>query len=136
MRHLLPLAALALVGCAADDRSLPYAPVRHVQYSAIGSDPFWMVAIGDDAIVLTLGAEGGRADGGLESYAYPRVLPRSDGDLRTWESGDGTGVITVQARPGPCDGAGGLRYEDHVRVRLSGRELSGCGGRHLPGRRP
>lgn len=135
MRQLLPLAALALAACAADDRSAPYAPVRNVQYSAIGHDPFWMVAIGDDRIVLTLGAEGGRADGGLESYAFPRVLPRGDGELRTWHSGDGAGTLTVQARPGPCDGAGGLRFEDHVRVRLSGRELVGCGGRQIPGRR-
>jgi uncharacterized membrane protein len=135
MRILLPLAALALAGCAAADRSRPYAPVRNVQYSAIGHDPFWMVAIGDDRIVLTLGPEGGRADGALESYAFPRTLPRAEGDVRTWQSGAGTGVIAIEARPGPCDGAGGMRFEDHVRVRLSGRELTGCGGRQLPQRR-
>jgi uncharacterized membrane protein len=134
MRHLLLLAPLALAGCAAADRSQPYAPVRDVQYSAVGHDPFWLVAIGNNHIVLTIGAEGGRADGGLESYAFPRTLPRSEGEHRTWESGDGASAIIVQARPGPCDGSGGLRFADHVRVRLSGRELTGCGGRQLPGR--
>jgi uncharacterized membrane protein len=135
MRHLhLLLASLALAGCAALDRSQPYAPVRDVQYSAIGHDPFWLVAIGDNRIVLTIGAEGGRADGGLESYAFPRTLPRSEGEYRTWESGDGVSAIIIQARPGPCHGSGALRFEDHVRVRLSGRELTGCGGRQLPDR--
>ena len=130
MRPLLLVSLLIFAGCATSNRT-PYAPVENVRYSALGENPFWMVTIGDDQIVLTLGDQGGRADGALESYAYPRTLPRTDGEFRTWESGDGTAVITIQARPGPCMGSAGRRYEDHVRVRLSGRELIGCGGRPL-----
>ena len=46
-----------------------------------------------------------------------------------WQSGEGTQVIAIASRPGPCTGSGGRVYEDEVRVRLSGRELIGCGGR-------
>ncbi len=62
---LLTIAALGS-GCAANPEI--YSPVGTVRYSALGADPFWMVTIGDDRIVLTLGDEGGRADGALESY--------------------------------------------------------------------
>lgn len=100
-----------------------------VDYSAIGHAPFWMVTIGDDRIVLRLGHDGGEWAEEYDDIVFPRTLPRTEGGFRTWEAGDGTAVITIQARPGPCEGARGRRYEDHVRVRLSGRELSGCGGR-------
>jgi uncharacterized membrane protein len=130
MKRLLPLLPLlALAGCAASGK--PFSPVRDVRYSAIGADPFWMVAIGDDAIVLTRTGEGRR----LASIRYPRVLPRTEGEVKTWESAGGTAVIAVQARPGPCTGPRGRRYEDAVRVRLSGVELHGCGGRLIEGRR-
>lgn len=125
------LAALVLAGCASPQASGPYDPVRNVQYSAIGHDPFWMVAIGDDRIVLTLGPAGGRADGALESYAYPRTLPRETNGMRRWESGSERGSLVIEAAPGPCDGAGGLAYEDRVTVILPDRRLSGCGGRPL-----
>jgi uncharacterized membrane protein len=124
--------ALALSACAAGRE--PYAPVRDPVYTALGHDPFWLVTIGDDRMVLTLGPPGGRADGGLDSYAFPRVLPRTDGDVRRWESADGPATLTVEARPGPCEGSAGMRFEHHVRVTLSGRALTGCGGRQLAGR--
>jgi uncharacterized membrane protein len=122
---LLTTAALGS-GCAANPEI--YSPVGTVRYSALGADPFWMVTIGDDRIVLTIGDEGGRADGALDSFAFPRVLPVVNGDFTTWESADGSAVISVQSRPGPCTGSGEQTYRDHVRVRLSGRELQGCGG--------
>ena len=104
-------------------RPEPYAPVQQVHYQAVGAEPFWTLAIGDDRIVLRIGsAEGGGA-------VWPRVLPRIVDGVRTWESGDGVRVIAVQARPGLCQTRTGQAYEDHVRVRLSGRELNGCGGR-------
>jgi len=99
-------------------------------YTAIGAEPFWMVTIGDDRIVLRLaGTEGPRAE------AWPRVLPVRDGDVTRWQSGAGTRVITVEARrsPAPCE-SGRLLYEDEVRVTLSGRMLHGCGGRIARGR--
>ncbi len=125
---LMPLLTLAAACATSTD---VYRPVDNVHYSALGADPFWMVTIGDDRIVLTLGHEGGRADGALESFAFPRSLPRITDEVRTWESGDGSGSIIVEARRGPCTGSGGRQYEDEVRVRLADRRLSGCGGRLL-----
>ena len=124
----LLLALLLLAGCQTPPA--PYSPVSEVAYAAIGANPLWMVAIGDDAIVLTLGAEdqsGGPRD--LHSHAFARTLPRVTDGVTRWESGEGTEVIAIEARPGPCTGARGPRYEDSVTVSLSGRQLSGCGGR-------
>ncbi|HWT11361.1 MAG TPA: hypothetical protein VN231_01260 [Allosphingosinicella sp.] len=124
---LLP--ALLLGGCETA-RERPYNPVDNVRYSAIGQEPFWLATIGDDRIVLRLGRGGGGPEAAEhEEIVYPRTLPRTQDGWRTWESRDGTAVITIQARPGPCRGSGERLYEDDVRVRLSGRELSGCGGR-------
>ena len=125
-RALLLLAPLLLAGgCATAPR--PYNPVRQVHYSALGENPFWMVAIGDDRIVLRLSGENGAA--APEDLIWPRTLPRIVDGASTWESGEGTRVIAIESRPGPCTNARGQRYEDHVRVRLGGRELTGCGGR-------
>jgi uncharacterized membrane protein len=128
--RLLPLLGLTAMAACATEPGV-HSPVRHVSYSALGHDPLWLITIGDDRIVFTLGDAGGRADGALESFSFPRTLPRIEGVVRTWQSGDGTGTITIVARQGPCTGSGGLIYEDHVTVRLSGRELIGCGGRSL-----
>jgi uncharacterized membrane protein len=125
-RALLLLAPVLLAGgCASTQRA--YNPVRQVHYSAIGETPFWMVAIGDDRIVLRLSGENGAA--APEDLVWPRTLPRIVDGGRIWESGEGTRMITIESRPGPCTDSRGMRYEDHVRVRLSGRELTGCGGR-------
>lgn len=132
MRQTLPLLPLALLA-ACQPAPRPYAPVDNVRYAALGHDPFWMVTIGDDAIVLTLSPDAGAEDDRLATHRWPRTLPRTVDNVRTWESGGGTEVITVEARPGPCTGSGGRVYENHVTVRLSGRELTGCGGRSLGG---
>jgi uncharacterized membrane protein len=129
-KHLPLLPLLLLAACATSPR--PYAPVDNVRYSAIGAEPFWMVTIGDDRIVLRLGRDGSRAAGQHDDIAYPRTLPVVQGNVTRWRSGQGTQVITVEARrmPIPCEQSG-RRYEDHVRVMLSGRMLEGCGGRLL-----
>jgi len=132
-RYLAHAVLLLVAGC--ETYSRPYAPVENVRYTALGHDPFWMVTIGDDRIVLRLGHDGGEEAEEYDDIVYPRTLPRTEDGLRTWQSGDGTAVIEIQARPGPCQGSGGRVYEDHVRVRLSGRELSGCGGRLIDERR-
>ncbi|HEX8655229.1 MAG TPA: hypothetical protein VF693_08420 [Allosphingosinicella sp.] len=124
---LLPL-LLAADGCA---QTRPYAPVPHPQYSAIGAEPFWLVSIGRDRIVLSFGRE----RGGVRGMSYRRTGARLEKGVRRWEGGDGTAAIGVEAWPRPCRGAGGAMYEDVVRVRLSGRELNGCGGRILAGAR-
>jgi uncharacterized membrane protein len=128
-RFLLALPLLAATGCAT---TTPYAPVRDVSYQAMGSQPFWQVVIGDDAIVFRPVAGGGER-------RWPRVLPRTVDGVRTWQSGTGSDSITVTARPGPCadeprEGRE-IRYEHFVVVRTGdeGPELNGCGGRILSG---
>jgi len=125
----LPFLILLLLAAGCTTAPAVYQPVADPIYTAIGRDPFWMVAIGDSRIVLRLPQPGGET-GEVDDIIYPRVLPRTVGGVRTWQSGEGTEVITIEARPGPCD-AGRQAFADHVRVRLSGRELNGCGGRPL-----
>ena len=128
MRHLVSLAALLLLAACQTSSREPYAPVRDVRYQALGSEPFWVLTIGDDIIELDAGLNReGVEEGGPATW--PRTLPRTVDGVRTWESGDGTSVISIEARPGPCTTEGQEIYEDQVRIRLSGRELNGCGGR-------
>ena len=126
------LGLLVLAGCAATGPQ-PVNPVGRFEYGAIGHDPFWLVAIGDDRIVLTLGPAGGRADGELQSYQYPRSLPREADGVRRWESSEGERTITIEARRVACTD-GGRSYPDTVKVKLRGRTLQGCGGREMEGR--
>lgn len=121
-RFFLVLPALLAGACTTS--SDPYAPVRNVRYQAMGAEPFWLLAIGDDRIVLRSSDPGGET-------VWPRTLPRIEGGVRTWQSGEGVAVISIEARPGPCETEGEEVYADTVRVRLSGRELTGCGGRLL-----
>ena len=125
MRAILFL-AFPLAACATQPP--PFAPVKQVDYAAVGHDPFWMVTIGDDRIVLTLGAENARPRD-LQSHDFPRTLPRVTGDVTRWQAGEGTAVITIEARAAPCTGSRGTTYRDQVIVSLSGRQLTGCGGR-------
>ena len=130
------MAALFVLCCgiaACAQAREPYAPVENVRYQALGQDPFWMVTIGDDAIVLTFGREPGGRPVRLDGHRYPRTLPRHVDGVTSWTSLDGTAAIGIDASPGPCEGAGGLRYRDRVRVRLNGREMHGCGGPVLGG---
>ena len=128
IRFLLVLPALAVAACTT---ATPYAPVRDPAYQAMGSQPFWQVVIGDDAIVFRPVAGGGER-------RWPRVLPRTVDGVKTWQSGSGSESVTVTARPGPCadeprEGRE-VRYEHFVTVRMGedGPELNGCGGRLLP----
>ena len=130
---LVPL--LLLAACTTSSRE-PYAPVENVRYTALGANPFWMVTIGDDRIVLAFGPDPGAQPGSpLTSHNYPRTLPRTVDGVTSWTSSDGTASIGVEAMEGPCEGSRGARYRDRVRVRLNGRELNGCGGPRLEERR-
>ncbi|HEX8640354.1 MAG TPA: hypothetical protein VF704_04275 [Allosphingosinicella sp.] len=119
-RAFLPLPMLAVAACQTPSQEHIHSPVRNPVYQAFGGEPFWSLAIGNDRIVLSL-------DG--TDAVWPRTLPRTVDRVRTWQSGDGTAVISIEARPGPCVTEGQEIFEDEVRVRLSGRELTGCGGR-------
>lgn len=120
-RLVLLLAPALLAGCA----SAPVQMMRNPVYQGIGAAPAWQVAVGRRSIVLRLGEPGARAS----AHRYPGIRRGARG-LKSWDAGDGIAVISVDARPGPC-AHGDLVFEDHVRVRLSGRELAGCGGRLL-----
>ena len=128
-RLLLALPLLAATGCATSP--MPYAPVRDVSFQAMGSQPFWQLVIGDDAIIF-------RPIAGNREQRWPRVLPRTVNGVRTWQSGTGSEGITITARPGPCADepreGHEVRYEHFVTVRMGedGPELNGCGGRLLP----
>ena len=127
MKRLSFLGLLVLAGCAATG-SEPINPVGHFEYGAMGHDPFWLVAIGDDRIILTLGPEGGRADGELQTYQYPRSPLHEVGGLRRWASAEDGRSISIEARRAPCTSAD-RSYPDTVTVRLDRRTLQGCGGR-------
>jgi uncharacterized membrane protein len=131
MKRSAILCLLALGGCAPGQQELAN-PVGNFYYGAISHDPFWLLSIGDRSIMLTLGPDGGRADGGLVSHSFPRSMPVIKGETRLWESSSGTQVITIETRPGPCR-TGDREYADSVRVSLSGRQMQGCGGRELRG---
>lgn len=120
-RFLLTLPALVLATACATTGRAPYAPVDNVRYQALGAEPFWLLAIGDDRIVLQTANEG--------EASWPRTLPRSEGELRIWQSGEDESGILVEARPGPCAAANERVYEDNVTVRAGARTLTGCGGR-------
>lgn len=130
MRKSLILLPLLLAGCQTTTR--PYSPVENVRYTALGYDPFWMVTIGDDRIVLRQAHPRGQP---YADAVFPRTLPRTVDGVRSWQSGAGTAVISIEATRVPCQGSGSRIYEDQVRVRLSGRELTGCGGRLVERRR-
>lgn len=116
----LPLLALPLLG-ACTYSPQPLNNLDAQSYAARGVEPFWALAIGGGSIALTQGEN---------EVRYRRVLPvTSAGGVRTWQSEDGTKVITVEARPEPCRLTGDpLVYADRVTVSLSGVRLHGCGG--------
>lgn len=132
MKRLLFLGLLVLAGCTATGTD-PVNPAGNFQYGAMGHDPFWLVAIGDERIVLTLGPAGGHADGELQTYQYPRSLPREADGVRRWESAEGGRTIAIEARRTACTD-GGRSYPDTVKVKIGGRTLQGCGGRETGGR--
>jgi uncharacterized membrane protein len=131
VRKLLFLLPVVLAG-GCETTTRPYSPVENVRYTALGHDPFWMVTIGDDRIVLRQAQSPGQP---YADAVFPRTLPRTVDGVRTWQSGGGTAVISIEATRVPCQGSGARIYEDQVRVRLSGRELTGCGGRLVERRR-
>lgn len=124
MKPLLACALFLAAGCAAPR---PHAPVRQPHYTALGAEPFWLLTIGQDRIVFSSGRDGGR----LGDRVYRRGPARMESGVRRWEGGEGVALVGVEAWRRPCAGAGGAMFEDMVRVRLSGRELIGCGGRLL-----
>ena len=131
----LPLVALLVLAACAADRSRPLSLVRHPLYQAVGGPPGWTLAVGREEIVLRLAPEAGAGPGGAAmTWRYPSPRAGLEGGVKRWEAGAGTRTIAVEARRSACAN-GAVRFEDEVRIRLGGRELTGCGGRIRPGRR-
>lgn len=86
-------------------------------YRAVGTEPFWVLTIGQGRIRL-------------EELERPPVTVRTP----VKRSGPGwrryrTRRMTVTIAPGPCsDGMSDRRYPDSVTVVTGGRTLRGCGG--------
>jgi hypothetical protein len=93
------------------------ATIERAVYIAQGDGPEWDLAIGRSRAVLSVG--------GRDIDYRVHVAEQDDGALR-WSGGEGTAVIEVVATPGACT-LRGYPWNDRVRVRLSGRELNGCG---------
>lgn len=122
MTRLLPaLPVLLLAACATQPHV--YQPVASQSYAALGSEPFWLLSIGDDRIVLRT------PDG---ESVWPRTMRTNVEGVRSWESGE----IRIVARPGPCTAENERAYADYVTVTLPGRQLAGCGGPLLARDRP
>jgi hypothetical protein len=134
MKLFPPLLLLALAACATGYGE-PVSLVKRPLYQAVGGPPGWTLAVAREKIVLRLSPEpsaGSDAAATVWEFASPRASLA--GGVKRWEAGAGTRVIVIEARRAPC-GNGRVRFQDEVRVRLSGRELAGCGGRIRPGGR-
>lgn len=129
MKFLLGL-PLLLAACA-----VPKAEYRHdtaLRYEAFGDPPLWRLSVGDDRLALTIHDPAL----GPTSTSFADVTARTEGETTRWTAGgESLGRVDVEARRETCVAADGTRYEDRVTVSLSGRQLEGCGGKRLMGRR-
>ncbi len=121
LHPLLALCALApLAACTASLDQPPTAPDQ-AAYRALGTEPFWNVAIGGGQMVYE-DAERRRI-----SVPTPPVRTSFNGHRYVTER------LTVDITHGRCsDGMSDRIYADTVLVRAGGRELRGCGGAILP----
>ena len=127
--HGLPLLLLA-AACAVPPTE--YGRTTALRYEAFGDPPLWRLSIGDDRLALTIHDPAL----GPTSTSFEGVAARTEGETTRWRAGgDGPGGISVEARRETCIAADGTRYEDQVTVRLSGRQLEGCGGKRVIRRR-
>ncbi|MFN3389521.1 MAG: hypothetical protein ACK40O_11375 [Allosphingosinicella sp.] len=130
MKLLAGLPLLLLVAACAVPRP-EYRRVTSLHYEAAGADPAWHLTIADDTMRLVL-HDPPHAPSGT---SYATVQARTKGMTTVWTAGGGLGAPTVEARREVCIAADGTRYEDEVTISLSGRQLHGCGGNRLMGRR-
>lgn len=134
---LLSVAAISAACTQPAQRPAPpstiFAPASAYEFHAAGANPSWLVLVGQQRITLAITSTG--SDGRLQMLrtSFAEVTRDHIPAARRWRAGTGTEVIGVEAWPQPCR-VGTAVVEDAVRVRLSGRELRGCGGRAIRGR--
>ena len=110
MKYALLASVVGLAACA----TVPAAPPVGESYRALGTEPFWSVAI-----------EGGQMrfetpEGG---FTVPAPAPRPSFNGHRWA----TPRLTVDVTHGECsDGMSDRRFADTVLVVADGRELRGC----------
>jgi hypothetical protein len=125
-----PFLAMALAACATTGERAeqpPAPPAGTPIHSAHSNDPLWHVVIWPDRISLLLDTGGRGREADFLRTRYEGVRETRSGGVRRWQAGRGTEVISVEIWDGPCVQAGAT-YREVARVRLSGRELNGCGG--------
>jgi uncharacterized membrane protein len=125
----LHAAFLALAGCATAEpaEEVPNRRAAAATQSAHGADPLWHLTIWPDRISLLVDTGGRGREADFQRASYANVRETRSGGVRRWQAGRGTAVISVEIRDGPCVQSG-WDYRQVARVRLSGRELNGCGG--------
>ena len=91
-------------------------------FTALGTEPFWSVAVRNDSIVVTTpDTPGGRA--------VARGRETIDGGARRWRSAASGERIDVRARRRRCqDGMSEFTYSHTVEVTLARTRWRGCGG--------
>jgi len=111
MKKILVPLLLALGGCA----SVPVAPAQ--SYHAVGTEPFWSLAIGEHEISFT------QPEQPPVTQARPRAIVGFAGEIYQTPRID---VNIVHAR---CsDGMSDRVYPDKVQVTFDGKRFNGCGG--------
>lgn len=90
-----------------------------LDWRAIGTEPFWGVAIGRDALVFS--------EPGEDPVAFPAAEPRrTEGGFTLSSTLDGR-PLEVRLRAESCsDGMSDRRYDWAARVEIDGRRLEGC----------
>ncbi|GAA0731047.1 COG3650 family protein [Sphingomonas japonica] len=111
---LLSIAAFGLAGCQTPP---PGQGPPAASYRAIGTDPFWSLAIEGSTM---------RFEGvGLATLTLPRPEPRTSFNGHRYT----TQRMTVDITHGACgDGMSDRVYPDTVAVTVDGRTYNGCGG--------
>lgn len=117
MKTFVPLLLAASLGACAN---LPPPPPRQVAtapYRALGTEPFWGLAIDDRNLTFTA------PDAQPVVQPKPRVIVGFAGEIYQ------TPRINVNIVHASCsDGMSDRTYPDKVQVTVDGRRFSGCGG--------
>jgi len=111
MKKILFPLLLALGGCA----SVPVAPAQ--SYHAVGTEPFWSLAIGDREMSFT------QPEQQPVVQPKPRAIVGFAGEIYQTPRID-VNIVHAQCSDGMSDRV----YPDKVQVTVDGKRFNGCGG--------